>query len=188
MRTLPVFDHDVLVDAIFGIGLSRPIEGHTAKVIETINKSNAKIVSIDVPSGLNTDTGQPLGKTVKANLTITVGLNKIGLVVEPGATLAGQVRVVDIGFPSAVIEQQKISTYKTHLTDLLFPTRSANSHKGKFGRVFVLAGSAGMTGAATLTSSAVLKAGAGLVTVGIPQSLNNIISIKIRSSIQRYCE
>ena len=183
MRTLPVFDHDVLVDAIFGIGLSRPIEGHIAKVIQTINKSNAKIVSIDVPSGLNTDTGQPLGETVKANLTITVGLNKIGLVVEPGATLAGQVRVVDIGFPSAVIEQQKISTYKTHLTDLLFPTRSANSHKGKFGRVFVLAGSAGMTGAATLTSSAVLKSGAGLVTVGIPQSLNNIISVKLTEAM-----
>ena len=182
-QILPTFNQDVLIDAIFGIGLSRPIEGYLAKVIQKINKSNATIVAVDIPSGLNTDTGQPLGETIKADLTITVGLAKVGLLIEPGATLSGKIRVVDIGFPSSVVAEQMINTYWTGMADLSLPIRPANSHKGAFGRVFVLAGSTGMTGAATLTSQAVLKSGAGLVTLGIPQKLSQIMAVKLTEAM-----
>jgi len=173
------FDEDLLIDAIFGIGLSRRVEGKMAEVIRSVNRSEATVVSVDVPSGLDADTGQSLGVCIESDLTVTVGLPKIGLLIQPGAKLAGKIEVAEIGFPDSIIENQQIQTHWTTDVDLVLPGRPSNSHKGVYGRVFVLSGSTGMTGAATLTSQAALKSGTGLVTLGIPQRLNSIMEAKL---------
>merc|ERR1712096_536702 len=128
---------------------------------------------------MGSDTGKSLGVCIESDLTVTIGLPKIGLLIQPGARLAGKIEVVEIGFPDSVIENQQIQTHWTTDVDLVLPGRPSNSHKGVYGRVFVLSGSTGMTGAATLTCQAALKSGAGLVTLGIPQRLNFVMEAKL---------
>lgn len=171
----------VIVDSIFGTGLKGAVRGFYAEIIEYINSIDAIVVAVDLPSGLLADTGQVEGVCINADHTVTMGLPKRGLLLYPGAELAGRITVADIGFPSEVIEEQKISVNlirKSYAAQLL-PPRPRNAHKGTFGHVFVIAGSTGMTGAATLTSKAALRAGAGLVTLGIPASLNPILEVKL---------
>ena len=117
----------------------------------------------------------PLGTCVQADRTVTIGLPKRGLLVHPGAELAGKLEIVDIGFPQQVIDAQNIKVHWTTEKDAAAwgPPRSPASYKGSYGRVLVVAGSTGMTGAAALTSEAVLRAGAGLVTLAIPKSLES---------------
>ncbi len=172
---------DLLIDAIFGTGLKGAVREPIASIINTINKLNKPILSVDLPSGLDADTGQPLGTCVQADRTITIGLPKRGLLLHPGAQLAGKIEVVDIGFPTKVIEEQDIKCNWTtkRETAKWMPTRSPASHKGTYGRVLVVAGSRGMTGAAALTSEAALCTGAGLATLAIPKSLNNIMEVKL---------
>ena len=159
---------DFLVDALFGTGLDRPIEGHLADVIAVMNAASCQCVALDIPSGLHADSGEPLGTAVQADDTVTFGHLKIGLLTPEGARLAGHVHVVDLGVPDApilahighvaeVIRKETIASY-------LVP-REANTHKHVVGNVLVIAGSAGKLGAALLTAQAGMRAGAGLVTV-----------------------
>ena len=168
---------ELLVDAIFGTGLRGAVRDSIATVINTINDLATPILSVDLPSGLDADTGNPLGTCVEADTTVTIGLPKRGLLVHPGAELAGRLKVVDIGFPEQVVDAQGIKVNWATAAEVSqwIPPRPPASHKGTYGRVLVVAGSTGMTGAAALASEAALRAGAGLVTLAIPKSLNPIL-------------
>ena len=168
---------DLFVDAIFGTGLRGTVRDPIATVIDVINSLPAPILSVDLPSGLNADTGHPLGTCVRADRTVTIGLPKRGLLVHPGAEFTGRLEVIDIGFPEQVIDAQSIKVNWTTATQASqwVPQRPPASHKGTYGRVLVVAGSTGMTGAAALASEAALRAGAGLVTLAIPKHLNPIL-------------
>ena len=172
-----IINCELLVDAIFGTGLRGTVRDPIATVINTINDLATPILSVDLPSGLDADTGNPLGTCVKADTTVTIGLPKRGLLVHPGAELAGKLEVVDIGFPEQVVEAQGIKVNWTTTAEVSqwVPPRPSASHKGTYGRVLVVAGSTGMTGAAALASEAALRAGAGLVTLAIPKHLNPIL-------------
>lgn len=167
---------DVIVDALLGIGVEGAPRGDIKDAVTAVNNAGKTVVSVDVPSGLNADTGAVEGACVKADVTVTFGVNKIGLVCYPGAEYAGRVVVSDISFAPGAIERQNINVNITE--KVVIPKRAQNSHKGSFGSVFALCGSTGFTGAAFLASVSALKTGCGLVTLGIPYSLYNIMAQK----------
>ena len=168
---------ELLVDAILGTGVRGRVRDPIATLINAINRLPTPILSVDLPSGLDADTGHPLGTCVQADRTVTIGLPKRGLLMHPGAELAGKLEVVDIGFPEQVVDAQNIKVNWTSATQASqwMPSRPPSSHKGSYGRVLVVAGSTGMTGAAALASEAALRAGAGLVTLATPKHLNPIL-------------
>lgn len=169
---------DLIVDALFGTGLDREVDGFYKEVIDFINSQSVPRVAVDIPSGLDSDTGFPLGVSVKADITVTLVLPKIGLAIYPGIDYAGKVYVVDITTPKFLEKDIpfELITYDS-VREILKP-RHPNSHKGTYGHLFILAGSPGKTGAATLASLGGLRVGTGLVTVGIPKSLNPIMEEK----------
>ncbi len=158
---------DVMIDGIFGVGLTRNVEGIYEKVIDDMNASGASIYALDIPSGLHGTMGAVMNKAVRADLTVTFGVNKLGLVLYPGCEYAGEVFVTDIGFPQSSVQSVKSSVYHYEQTDLpaFLPCRPARSHKGSFGKVLVVAGSEKMSGACYLVAKAAYCAGAGLVRV-----------------------
>lgn len=172
---------ELLVDTIFGTGLRGAVQEPISNIINAINNLSIPILAVDLPSGLDADTGDPLGTCVQADRTVTIGLPKRGLLVHPGAEFAGKLEVIDIGFPQQVIDAQNIKVHWTTQKDAAkwIPPRLPASYKGSYGRVLVVAGSIGMTGAAALTSEAALRTGAGLVTLVIPKSLNPILEVKL---------
>ncbi len=158
---------DLIIDALFGVGLDRPILGLAAELIGHINESDAAVLAVDLPSGVHTDTGRVLGAAVVANATVTFAFPKRGLVVYPGAAYAGDIEVVDIGIPRAVVEHvAPLAELVDDLGPPFLPERALESHKGHYGHVLVLGGAPGKGGAALLAGTAALRAGAGLVTVG----------------------
>lgn len=180
---LPVGPGDVVIDALFGTGLSRPPEGRFGDAIGRISvwrASGAKVVSADLPSGLATDTGVPFAPCVTADVTTAFGFLKVGQVIEPGASRCGCIELVDIGIPKAaqsVLPSQ--GTFLLEESDVKgrLPQRRAEAHKGSFGHVLVIAGSWGKTGAAALAAKAALRSGAGLVTVATrPECLQPIMA------------
>ena len=161
---------DVVVDAIFGTGLTRPPEGAFASAIaavEAARAAGARVVAVDVPSGLSADTGRPLGPCVRADRTVTFAFPKRGLAVHPGLALAGEVRVVDIGIPAEAARRVPVSCELLTEAEAreLLPPRPPDAHKGDAGRLLVVAGSPGKTGAAQLALTGALRGGAGLVTL-----------------------
>lgn len=172
---------DLLVDALLGTGLERPVEGLFAYAIETMNILDAPILAIDVPSGLSSETGHPMGVAVEADATVTFGFPKIGLFSHPGPRYAGRVEIVDIGIPEAFAEDLGVPgrvADEAEVGALLAP-RDPGAHKGDAGRVLVLAGSALMPGAAKMTARAALRAGAGLVTLGLPSSVQPAVAASV---------
>ena len=172
---------DVAVDAIFGTGFKGATDGLPAKVVEVLNQFEGLVFSVDVPSGLDSTTGQTEGPCVVADVTATLCLPKRGLLLYPGRQCAGDVYVVDIEVPSAAIEEEKV---KVELIDESYvesalPLRPHGAHKGRFGHLLVVAGSLGMTGAAALASMSALRVGCGLVTLAIPASLNDAMEVKL---------
>ena len=172
---------DFLVDAIFGTGLTRQVEGHYATVIDLMNQSGRPIIAVDIPSGLDSDVGRPLGGCVRAELTVTYGLAKIGQVVLPGADYVGRLEVADIGILEEIVEESGIKAQLLEQTEVArwLPPRLPGSHKGTFGHLLVLAGSQGKTGAALLSALGALRSGVGLVSLGVPQLLNAIIETSL---------
>jgi ADP-dependent NAD(P)H-hydrate dehydratase / NAD(P)H-hydrate epimerase len=161
---------DLVVDALLGTGLARPADGRFAAAIAAIalaRRGGARVVSVDLPSGLSADTGRPIGPCVEADATVTFGLQKRGLVLLPGAILAGTVTVADIGLPPAALDQveERCRVLEDAEARSLLPPRDAAAHKGDAGRLLVLAGSPGKTGAAHLALLGALRGGAGLVTL-----------------------
>jgi NAD(P)H-hydrate epimerase len=161
---------DVVVDAIFGTGLARPPAGAFAEAIARIDAaraSGARVLAVDVPSGLSADTGRPLGPCVRADRTVTFAFQKRGLVLHPGPAYAGEVAVADIGIPPAAAAKVPIGCELLSEAEarMLVPVRPPDAHKGDAGRLLVVAGSPGKTGAAHLALTGALRGGAGLVTL-----------------------
>ncbi|HHY41250.1 MAG TPA: NAD(P)H-hydrate dehydratase [Thermoanaerobacterales bacterium] len=175
----------VLVDAIFGTGLKGDVKGIAKSVIEVINQLEIPVVSIDIPSGVCGSTGKILGTAVKAHQTVTLALPKIGLLLYPGAEYVGELITADIGMPVKLVEAINAEAQLLDLSWVrgCFKAAPPDAHKGTFGRVFIIAGSVGMTGAATLSSTAAVRSGAGLVTIGIPESLNDILEVKVTEAM-----
>lgn len=171
----------LIIDAILGIGTKGTLVGLFAEIINHLNSLKKPIISLDIPSGINGDTGEVLGASIKANYTLTFGLPKVGMFLSPGINNIGKLIVVDIGFPQALLNNPeiKLNYIEEQEMSFLLPKRLKDDHKGRCGKVFLLAGSLGMTGAATLSSQATLLAGSGIVILGIPESLNPILEVKL---------
>ncbi len=167
---------DIIVDALLGTGLTREVVGVFAQVINQINRAEAPVVAVDIPSGLNADSGSLWGCCVHASLTATYGLAKCGLVQYPGADYVGHLEVVDIGIPSSIIDRADIKSFylQEEVAAGFLPQRKSEGHKGSHGHVLLLAGSLGKTGAAVLASEGALRSGAGLVSLCVPERLNTI--------------
>jgi hydroxyethylthiazole kinase-like uncharacterized protein yjeF len=171
--------HAILViDAILGTGTIGSARGLAAEGIKLINQAECDVLSIDVPSGVASDTGRADGAAVRAEYTVTFGLPKLGLYQFPGADLAGKVTIVDIGLPQAAIDAEELSVELTTSASIRswLPDYSRNAHKGTRGKVLLAAGSRSMTGAAALSAEAALRAGAGVVTVATPASAQPIVA------------
>lgn len=167
---------DVVVDAIFGTGLDKPVAGLHAAAIELINAGAAPVFAVDMPSGLNADTGRPMGTAVRAAATATFGFAKIGQVLEPGVQHCGVLSVIEIGLDADAIAAHppRATLLDDCAVGRLVPVRAGDAHKGDCGHVLVVAGSFGKTGAAQLASRAAARAGAGLVTLVGPRSLHAV--------------
>jgi NAD(P)H-hydrate epimerase len=167
---------DVLVDAIFGIGLNKPIEGVYKEIIQSMNQSGKYVFSVDCPSGVDCTSGKILGIAVNANETITFGVNKLGMVLYPGANCAGEISVADIGFPHESVANISGPAYIYESEDIgRVPARPDYSNKGTFGKVLVVAGSETMSGACYLAAKAAYVMGAGLVKVVTSCENRNVI-------------
>ena len=163
----------LIVDAIFGTGLRSPLAGMLETVVADVNASSIPVVSIDLPSGMSADTPQLVGDCIDASMTVALGALKLPLVLPPAERSAGDVVIADIGIPHSVVEalegQYVELLTPEHVRQLVAP-RAADAHKGDFGRVTIVAGSRGKTGAAALAGLAALRSGAGLVTIATPAS------------------
>ncbi len=169
---------DVIVDALFGTGFTGAPVGLAAQMIEATNAAAAAVVAVDLPSGVDADTGAVRGAAVRASTTVTMGLPKIGLLLYPGAAHAGRVYVADIGYPPALLERFRAGAVAVtpQMARAALPPRPADGHKGTFGRVLVCAGSVGFTGAPSLCALGALRAGAGLVSLGVGETIYPIVA------------
>ena len=166
-------NYSLIVDALFGIGLSRQVEGRYADLIEQINFSGVPVVAVDIPSGVRADTGEVLGCAIKAEVTVTMQLLKPGLLLFPGASYAGQVNVAEIGVQDVPSAEPVYLIEKTDAASI-FPHRDPSGNKGTFGKVLLIAGSENMAGAAVLGARAVLRSGAGMVKV-LTERVNRLV-------------
>ncbi|NLI13254.1 NAD(P)H-hydrate dehydratase [Pelotomaculum propionicicum] len=178
---LVLMNTDLIVDAIYGTGFKGAIAEKVGRVIELLNGSGKPVLAVDIPSGLEADTGRVNGVCIRADYTVTFGLPKLGLMLEPGADFTGKLTVADISIPAVLVEKIAPPRFITtaELVREWLPSRPSLAHKGDFGRVLVVAGSRGMTGAACLTGESALRAGAGLVTVAVPETLHEIMEEKL---------
>ncbi len=157
--------YDVIVDAIFGIGISREIEGKYKEVIEGINESHAIVVSADMPSGIHTDSGRVMGCAIEADITVTYGYRKLGQLLYPGTDYTGELICVPIGIPDKLVENTKKGIVTFTKSDLRFPKRNHGGNKGTFGKVLMIAGSKNMGGACQLASTSAFRIGSGMVRI-----------------------
>ncbi|SVB06287.1 uncharacterized protein METZ01_LOCUS159141 [marine metagenome] len=184
---------DLIVDAILGTGLKGPIRSLAAHAITCINKHNSPVLSVDVPSGFIPEIGPPDEKDraswpcVLADRTVTIGLMKVELATFPGKKWSGQLDVADIGFPPEAIEAEHLwlSMPSCEEIQAMLPGRKQDAHKGDCGRVVIVAGSVGMTGAASMTASAAMRSGAGMAILGAPESLVDVLSVKLTEVMVR---
>ncbi len=169
--------HDFFVDAVLGTGLNSDVRGFFKDAIELMNMSRAPVFSIDIPSGLNSDTGRPLGTAVKADATATFAFAKAGHILYPGNEYTGNLKIIDIGIPGFIADEKQIrlSLIEKEQIAALFKPRSFSSHKGSYGHLLVAAGSPGKTGAAALCANAAMRSGTGLVSLAVAQSLNSCL-------------
>ncbi len=164
---------DLVVDALFGTGLSRPLAGAARRLVEAANSAGRPIVAVDVPSGLSGDRGDVFGPAIRARATGAIAALKYCHAIYPARSLCGEIAVVDIGIPEALVETRahRFATVGREEVAPLFPRRAEDAHKGDAGRVAIVAGSRGKAGAALLAALGALRAGAGLVTIACPQSI-----------------
>jgi NAD(P)H-hydrate epimerase len=173
---------DLAIDALFGVGLSREIEGEALEALGWLAGSPLPSVAIDLPSGLHADTGAWLGPVLEPDLVVTLGLPKLGLALRP---LASETLVGDLGIPWSCVEEARLRAWMwtPGAAARRLPRRPLEGHKGTFGHVFVIAGSLGKTGAACLAAEGALRAGAGLVTVAVPASQQPIVAAKLTEAM-----
>ena len=191
-----IYESDLVIDALLGTGAKGQLKPECARVVREMNRRPKALIAVDIPSGVNADTGAVLGPgderdrisgsaAVRADLTITLGLPKVGLITYPGASYAGDVAVADIGIPEEVVNslQPAARVLGAGWAHLALKPRYPDAHKGTFGHVAIVAGSVGMTGAATLAAMGALRIGTGLVTVAVPESLNDIMEVKLTEAM-----
>lgn len=175
-------ESDLIVDAMFGTGFKGSLEGRFVQAAEEINASGRPVLAIDIPSGVNGETGAVEGVAIQAHATITMGALKTGLLLQPGAARAGRVEVADIGIlPSALNSDLQLATISDALAVL--PLRLPTAHKRSVGKVLVVGGSQGMSGAAVLAALGALRTGAGLVRMAVPQSLAARVGPQIKEAL-----
>ena len=169
------------VDAILGTGLSSPLQGIVRDVVETINLSLATVFAVDIPSGIDATSGRILGEAIRADYTGTFGLLKIGQVLLPGSIHCGETDIYDIGIPSKAVFDSNINTeaLEERMVKSMLSIRPPDFHKGDAGRVHVVGGSPGLTGAPCLAGQAAMRMGAGLITVIVPRSLHPVVEAKL---------
>ncbi len=180
-------DCDGVLDALFGTGLSRALRGRAARVIAEVASSGRPVLSADVPSGLSSDSGEPPGISIQAVSTVAFGAPKFCHVLSPARGRCGRVVVKDIGIPEAAIERQKSRVRIVEREDVarLLPARPPGSNKADFGRLAIIAGSRGKAGAAILAARGALRAGAGLVTIFCPESIERVAVSGVPESMTR---
>lgn len=171
----------VVVDAMLGTGINKPVTSPMAEAIAFLNRSDVRIVSVDIPSGISSDDGQIKGEAVMSDYTVTFGLPKIGHLLHPGAGHTGQLLIADIGFPDKLLRSDllKTQTIEQAEASFLLPERTKYSHKGDYGHVLLVAGSTGKTGAALMAAKACLRAGAGMITIGAPETLMKVFQERV---------
>lgn len=159
--------YDLIVDALFGIGLSRPVAGDAAEVMKAADGWNIPVVAVDMPSGISSENGSVLGCALHARTTVTFGFRKLGLVLFPGAAYAGEARVEEIGITADSFLGSLPTRTILHEDDIrsILPEREPGGNKGTFGKILIMAGSPGMSGACTLAALGAYRAGAGMVRI-----------------------
>jgi NAD(P)H-hydrate epimerase len=164
---------DLLIDAVFGTGLKGVVEEFYQRIIETANGSGVPILAVDIPSGLDANSGKPLPVAIRASRTVTMGLPKVGLLAPSAYEFVGELEVADIGYPPELLFREGLKGHLLEPSDFkaLLPPRKKDSHKGTYGKVLVIAGSLRYRGAANLAAFASLKVGAGLAVLALPRSL-----------------
>lgn len=181
-----MFDNaGVIVDALFGTGLGRDVEGRFAVSVNLMNVSPAPTVSVDIASGLSADTGHPMGIAVKADMTCTMAIPKVGHITWPGSGYTGDLRIIDIGIPDFLVEKADIRRESLDMTEFasILKPRPAHGHKGTFGHLLIVGGSRGKTGAAALAAAGALRSGVGLVTVACPSSSQQVLASKLTEAM-----
>jgi ADP-dependent NAD(P)H-hydrate dehydratase / NAD(P)H-hydrate epimerase len=174
-----VIGSDLIVDALFGTGLKAPLSGFIETIVADVNAAGRPVVAVDVPSGVSSDGPQVIGPAIDATLTVTLAAPKLPLVLPPAERLTGKLAIAEIGIPQAVIDAVEgpwIELLTRDAMRALVKPRAQGSHKGDYGRVLIVAGSRGKTGAAGLAAMAALRSGAGLVTVATPSSSLPIVA------------
>jgi len=172
---------EIWIDALLGTGLKSDVKGYFKKIIKFINDLSKPVFSVDIPSGLNSDTGQVCGSCIRAQATATFAFAKTGHILFPGAEYTGYLEIIDIGIPDYIAKSIRP---KQHLLTqekirVAFRPRSPDAHKGTTGHVLVVSGSVGKTGAAAMTAMSAMRSGAGLVTLAIPESLNTVLETQV---------
>jgi NAD(P)H-hydrate epimerase len=174
---------DLVVDALLGTGLARRPESPYAEIIRLVNASGAPVLAVDIPSGVCADSGRVAGEAVRADITITFALPKLGLLLFPGASCTGRLEVADIGIPEQLLSGHGLCLLTREAARRLLPYREPDGHKGSFGRVLLVAGSAGMSGAAVLAARSALRGGAGAVTAALPQAILTQVTVQVPEAI-----
>ncbi|MBF0188831.1 MAG: NAD(P)H-hydrate dehydratase [Magnetococcales bacterium] len=169
----------LVVDAVFGTGLQRPVEGMIAQVLEHVNDSGVSVMAVDIPSGVSSDDGQVMGTAIQAEWTVTFAAEKIGHRMQPGASWCGEVIQVFIGIPPQYIDDLSHAIGTNFPLDIEVPARAADSHKGHFGHLLIIAGGRGKAGAAILATESALRSGPGLVTTASPKSVQKQIACQL---------
>ena len=177
---------EIVVDAILGTGISGPAKGTAGEAIAMVNSLDIPVVAVDIPSGLNADTGIAEGACVFADRTITMGLPKIGMIINDGLDFCGDIIIADIGFPDDLINSPDLNIHLLEHEDAVnaFPPRPRSGHKGTFGSVLVIAGSLGFSGAAYLTTNSALRSGCGMVYTAFPEGVTNLLESQLIEAIK----
>jgi NAD(P)H-hydrate epimerase len=177
-------DADLVVDAIFGFSLKGPVRGTAVEAIDKINASGKPVLSVDLPSGLEADTGMVYERAIEADATVTFGTPKVGMLLQPGAEYVGEIIVADIGIPVEIIEaNSEIRVLERADIITHMPVRTHEIHKKSAGQILVIAGSRGMSGAAVLAARAAYRMGAGLVAIAAPDSISPVLNSSVIEAI-----
>ena len=175
----------VIIDAMLGTGLNNPVKGKYEEVIKIINSLDIPVAAADIPSGISADTGEILGSAVKADETVTFGFPKIGQFIEPGCVKAGNLTIADIGIlgDEKIIGACKAFAFTNENAKRAIPKRNPLTHKGSYGKIIVLGGSVGYTGAPYMAAEAAVRSGAGIVFLGVPEDIYPIEAVKCTESM-----
>lgn len=175
---------DLLVDALLGTGVRGPAVGLMAEAIRAVNDTRRPVCALDLPSGLSADRGDSLGPTIRARLTVTFGLPKVGLFLSAGPFHAGQVEVTDLGVPREWLEEGlRVGLVEAEEIGGVIPARPKDAHKGRYGHLLVVAGSVGKTGAAILACLGALRGGTGLVTCALPATQQPVVAARLAEAM-----